>query len=100
MNTVMIDGVDTPYKLTNRAKRSFEKRMKVTITDMDTSFDNLCNLALEAINEGVKISGTGSLMTIETLLDADAKAEVSIIDTVLQSMDDNQGKSKASTAEA
>ncbi len=99
MNYVELNGAKLPYNLSNRAKDRFEQKHKILIAEMKPSFKNLTNLALEALNEGADIEG-GEKYDYKTLQDMDARAEVSIINTILESIKEDTGKPEASTTEA
>lgn len=100
LKTVMINGEEVPYKLTNRAKSRFEKKYKVLIADIKGSHDMLHKLVLEAIVEGFLLTKQSKTITLNQLEEADAMADESIIDEIIKSFDKNEGKQEASTNEA
>lgn len=101
MDTVLIDGQETPFKLSNRAKITFEKKNKVLIAEMKADHELLAKLVLEAINEGITLSGSSlEKLSLTKLLDYDAQADKSIIDEVVSKMNGQEGKQGASLNEA
>ncbi len=99
MNYIEIEGVKTPYKLTNRAKYKFEKQNKIMLATMEATFENVTKLALAALNEGAELEGIKD-RTFDKLLDLDAKSENPIIDEIIENINGDRGKPKASTNEA
>lgn len=101
MDYITIDGRDYPYKLTNRAKIRLQKQHKVDFKGGDISFEHMSLVALEALKEGATIEKDEAnfKLNLPALLDYDAEADTSIIDTIIKRIGERAGETDEAAKE-
>lgn len=84
VKSITIDGKERPFTLSMSAIESFLFRNKIKLTDLQEYFNNISTddlpkLILEGFRVGSAINGQPFDLTLEDLLQASLKGEVSLL---------------------